>query len=152
MRRHVGIVALGLALMATAVAGFFVWRGAATSSAAQVVVDDAATPSGWKTIEYEGVRVDIPSEWERSDRRDCEFAFERWAQPDEVGCDARGDGVSFYVSATFDPKYGPGLRRGDATIDGAAWAGYTDAGDYAVYVSGEDRGLVAEVLQSARST
>jgi hypothetical protein len=121
-RRHLGIVALGLVLVAAAVAGFFMWRGAATSSAAQVVVDDAATPSGWKTVDYEGVRVDIPSEWARSDRRDCEFAFERWAQPDEVGCDAKGDGVSFYVSATFDPKHGPGVMRGDATVDGAAWA------------------------------
>ena len=133
------------------VAAFFVWRGATTSSAAQVV-DDAATPSGWKTIEYEGVQVHIPSEWRRSDRSDCEFAFERWAPPDEVGCDAKGDGVSSYVSATFDPKYGPGMRRGDAAVDAAAWAGYTYAGDYAVYVSGEDRGLVAEVLQSARPT
>src|SRR3954466_6125313 len=114
MRRHVGIVALGLVLVTAAVGGFFMSQRPATSSAAQVV-DDAATPSGWKTIEYQGVRVDIPFGWERSDREDCEFAFERWAQPDELGCDANGDGVSFYVSATFDPRYGPGLRRGDAT-------------------------------------
>src|SRR5512139_787430 len=46
MRRHVGIAALGLLLVTAAVGGFFIWRGTATSSAAPVVVDDAATPSG----------------------------------------------------------------------------------------------------------
>jgi hypothetical protein len=97
------------------------------------------------------VRVDIPSEWERTDRGNCEFAFERWAQRDEVGCDATAAGVSFYVSASFDPRFGPGLRRSRPPIDGGSWAGYAYAGDYAVYVSGDDRSVLGQVLDSARS-
>lgn len=38
---------------------------------------------GWKTIEYDGVRVDIPATWERWDMGSCEFTFERW---DRQGC------------------------------------------------------------------
>lgn len=149
MRTRAGILALGLVVVTAVVLGLLAWWGTAARPGAQVV-DGAPAPSGWKTIELEGVRVDIPSEWKRSDRGSCEFAFERWAAPEEVGCDATGEGVSFYVSATFDPAYGPGLRRADASVD-AAWAGYAYAGDYAIYVSGDDRDLLAEVLRSARS-
>jgi hypothetical protein len=151
LRWRIVILAVGLLAVTAAVGGFFMWRGTATGSGAQVV-DAAAAPIGWKTIEFEGVRVDIPSEWERSDRSDCEFEFERWAQQDEVGCDTTGDGVSFYVSATFDPHDRPGLKRRDASTDAKGWAGYTYVGDYAVYVSGENRGVLAEVLRSVRST
>jgi hypothetical protein len=40
--------------------------------------------------------------------------------------------------------YGPGIRRGDPEVDNAAWAGYVYAGDYAVYVAGDDRGVSKE--------
>lgn len=116
------------------------------------VVDTGGAPAGWKTIEYEGVRVDIPASWARVDRSDCEFGFERWAEPDETGCETVGDGVSFYASATFDPRHGPGLRHHDPPVDGAAWAGYVYAGDHAVYAAGDDRAVVSAILRSARAT
>ncbi|MDQ3690921.1 MAG: hypothetical protein M3406_12995, partial [Chloroflexota bacterium] len=62
---------------------------------------------GSKTIEYEGVEIDIPSTWERLDMSDCEFQSERWAQPDSPPCDFEG-GAAFYGSTTFDPAHGPG--------------------------------------------
>lgn len=145
MRRRTRIIALAVVLVA-ALTGV-VWRGVARESGARVVTGTSAA-SGWKTIAYRGVRVEIPTGWQRSDRDDCEFEFERWAEPAETGCATEGEGVSFYGSATFDPAYGPGLRRGDAVLDGAAWAGYTETGDYAVYTSGADRELVADILDS----
>nr|BFE74027.1 hypothetical protein GCM10020092_073280 [Actinoplanes digitatis] len=99
----------------------------------------------WQTIEYRGVKVDIPADWKRLKKDDCEFQFEQWAPPGSHPCDFKG-GVRFYGSATFDPAHGPGVRRTTGT-----WSGYVYAGDYAVYVSGADRDLVQRVLDSARA-
>lgn len=112
------------------------------------VVADSPSREGWKTVEYDGVRVDIPSAWERVDMGDCEFQFERWARPDSPPCDFE-EGVAFYGSATFDPAHGPGVRR--TTENGTpTWAGYTYAGDFAVYASYSDRAILRGVLASAR--
>jgi hypothetical protein len=116
------------------------------------VVSDPATRQGWKTIEHEGVRVDIPAAWERTDMDDCEFRFEHWAPPDSSACGFDG-GVAFYASAVFDPAHGLGIRRADTTAaDASTWGGYAYAGDFAVYASDDDRKLVEEVLDSARTT
>jgi hypothetical protein len=77
----------------------------ATSDATPAAVVDSSPDSNWQTIEYHGVRVDIPVAWERSDMDDCEFKFEHWAPLDSGAC-GRGSGVSFYASATFDPAEG----------------------------------------------
>lgn len=112
------------------------------------VVGDSPSREGWKTVEHDGVRVDIPSAWERVDMGDCEFQFERWARPDSPPCDFE-DGVAFYGSATFDPAHGPGVRR--TTENGTpTWGGYAYAGDFAVYASYGDRAIVRDVLRSAR--
>jgi hypothetical protein len=109
----------------------------------------ATARRGWKTVEYRGVRFDIPSAWEPVETSDCEFRFPRWAPPDSPPC-GRGGGVALYGSATFDPAHGPGVRR--TTEKGAAaWAGYVRAGDYVVYASDADRGVVRIVLDSARA-
>ena len=113
---------------------------------AEVVAE--SPQAGWKTIQYHGVRVDIPSAWERTDMGGCEFEFEHWAPPGAADCGLDG-GVAFYASATFDPAHGPGVRRtGDS--QGAAWGGYTEAGQFAVYVSDGDRAVVMQVLRSTR--
>jgi len=105
---------------------------------------------GWKTIEYAGVRIDIPVAWKRLDRSGCESAAEHWGPPPSDPC-AFERGVGFYVSASFDPAYGPGVRR--STEDGtSAWGGYVLAGDLAVYASSEERGVVKRVLDSARAS
>jgi hypothetical protein len=114
------------------------------------VVGDSSSQDGWKTIEYQGVRVDIPSDWGRLDPSECEFQIERWAQPDSPPCDFE-QGAAFYASATFDPADGPGVRR--TTENGSAtWAGYVDSGDFVVYASDADRGVVQELLDSVRVT
>jgi len=107
-----------------------------------------STHDEWKTIEYQGVQVEIPAAWTRAATEDCEFQFERWTPPDLPACRPDG-GLAFYPSATFDPKDGPGIRRGDAAGGAAAWAGYVYAGDFAVYASGDDRDLIHHVLRSA---
>ena len=122
----------------------------ATADATPAAVVDSSPDSNWQTIEYHGVRVDIPVAWERSDMDDCEFKFEHWAPLDSGAC-GRGSGVSFYASATFDPAHGPGVHRSDTA--GAAepsWGGYVGAGDVDVYVADDSRDLVVRVLDSVR--
>jgi|SRR4051794_4794977 len=124
--------------------------GASDDSRSALVLD-ASAPDGWKTIEYRGVQVEIPEGWTRSDVADCEFPFERWTPPRQPACSPDG-GVAFYVSASFDPLHGPGVRHDDTGKDVPAWAGYVYAGDYAVYVADDDRDLVQQVLSSADAT
>lgn len=109
-----------MALVCTGIlAGGFLWYAERDSHAE--VVTESSTPGGWKTIEYQGVRVDIPASWEPTDTDDCEFHFERWAPPASPECDGDG-GVAFYGSATFDPAHGPGVRRTDSP-DSPIWEG-----------------------------
>jgi len=125
----------------------FVWFRTASDPRSEVV-GDSPSRAAWKTVEYEGVQIDIPSGWERLETDDCEFQFERWARPDSPPCDFE-EGAAFYGSATFDPAHGPGVRR--TTENGTpAWGGYTVVGDFAVYASYGDRDLVRDVLASAR--
>ena len=122
----------------------------ATSGPRSEVVGDSPSAEGWKTIEYGGVTIEIPSAWERLDMSDCEFQSERWAEPDSPPCDFEG-GAAFYGSATLDPANGPGVRR--TTENGiATWGGYVYSGDFAVYASDSDRDLVQAVLDSAQVT
>jgi hypothetical protein len=136
-----------LAAVAALLVVAFVWFRPASDPRSEVV-GDSPSRAGWKTVEYEGVRIDIPSTWERVEMDDCEFQFERWAPPGSSPCDFE-EGAAFYASATFDPARGPGVRR--TTENGTpAWGGYTLVGDFAVYISYGDRDLVRDVLASAR--
>lgn len=111
-------------------------------------VGDSPSREGWQTIEYQRVRIDIPSTWKRLDMGDCEFEFERWARPGSPPCEFE-EGAAFYAAATFDPAFGRGVRR--TTENGSpTWGGYTFAGDYAVYATYGDRDVVQQVLDSAR--
>ena len=121
---------------------------ASCDDSGSVVVTDSAA-DGWKTIEYQGVQVDIPAGWTRSDVDNCEVQFERWTPPDLPACSPDG-GVSFYASATFDPAHGPGIRHAVAANGAADWSGYVYAGDFAVYAADDDSVLVQHVLRSAR--
>jgi hypothetical protein len=114
------------------------------------VVDESADPTRWKTIEYEGVRVDIPATWERLDMGDCEFQFEHWAPPDSPTC--RTDaGVAFYGSRTFDPAHRPGVKRAEVPgPDTPDWYGYVYAGEFAVYASDDDLAVVKGILGSVK--
>jgi hypothetical protein len=134
------------AVCAGLLAGGFLWYAAERDHHAKVVAE-SSTP-GWKTIEYQGVNVDIPVAWEPVDMDDCEFQFEQWAPPNSRECGLDG-GVAFYGSATFDPALGPGVRRTNST-DSPTWGGYAYAGDFAVYASDDDRDLVQKILKSAR--
>jgi hypothetical protein len=115
------------------------------------VVHESPHARGWKTIEYDGVRVDVPAAWERWDTGSCEFTFERWGPPGLPACAPDAAGVAFYDDATFDPARGPGVGRAETPGPGTPdWAGYVRAGDVAVYASDDDRAVVEGVLGSAR--
>lgn len=137
---------LTVALVGTVVpAGVLLGGGHRDADHAEVVSGSAT--SAWKTIEYRGVRVDIPASWEPRDMDDCEFRFEVWAPPEVDGC-AWAGGMAFYGAATFDPPRGPGVERVESH-DEPEWGGYTLAGDFAVYAAADDRTVVERVLQSA---
>ena len=143
------LVVAAAAASAALFAVVFIWFQT-TSGPRSEAVGGAPSREGWKTVDYEGVQIDIPSAWERLDMSECEFQFERWARPDSPPCDFEG-GAAFYGSATFDPAQGPGIRR--TTENGTAtWGGYVYSGDFAVYVSDGDRDVTQEVLDSARVT
>ena len=134
-----GVAVLVLGVVVALVVLWYAGRGGA---------DVVAEGSGSKTIEYDGVRVEIPGSWERLDQGGCEFEFEVWAPRGTPPC-SWSRGVAFYGSATFDPSNGPGVHRDDELRE-ARWSGYTYAGDYAVYVGDDDRAVVRRILASAR--
>lgn len=106
-------------------------------------VDEGTPGTGWKTIEYQDVRADLPADWERLS--DCAFEFELWGPPGSPACEF-GASVAFY-DAPFDPTHGPGVRRNDAN-EGADWAGYTGVNGIVVYVSADNRNVVEDILSS----
>lgn len=143
--RRLAAAALLIALLVAALA----WLQADDSSHSRVV-GESPTHEAWKTVEHDGVRVDVPAAWERLDTDTCEFPAERWARPGSPPCEFE-EGVAFYGSSTFDPAHGPGVRR--TTENGRpAWGGYTRVGDFAVYASYGERHLVRDVLDSVRET
>jgi hypothetical protein len=144
------LVAAGCALLlAIALISFRTTTGkppATTEKPAATTERPPAAPPAWQTVEYQGVRIDLPATWARSDTSGCEFQFPKWAPPGSAPCDA-GTSAGLYGSATFDPAYGPGVRK---TTGAGTWAGWVYAGDFAVYATGTDRELVQRVLDSAR--
>jgi hypothetical protein len=141
------ILAASAALLSAALIGY----QAASDSGADVVSDSSAQ-AGWKTIEYQGVRVDIPSAWERSDTDDCESPVEeQWGTPGSAGC-FQDAGVSFFSSSTYDAAYPPGVRRRAQDGESNDWAGYVRIGEFAVYTYDRDRAVVGMLLDSARAT
>ena len=146
LRRWLIAAAVLLSLLAAAL----LWHRLTTDGGAEVVDDPSAQP-GWQTIQYQRVRVAIPEGWRRSRMGGCEFQYEHWAPPQSDPC-ASGVGISFYASATFDPAQGPGVRRTGSrgTETSPAWAGYVTVAEVSVYVSADDREVVAAALRSAR--
>jgi hypothetical protein len=142
------LLAAAVACAAVVVAVFLNWPD--DNKPPSEVVGDSPSREGWKTIAYQGVQADVPSAWEWVDMSSCEFHFERWARPDSAGCEFEG-GLGFYGSSTFDPAFGPGVRR--TTENGLrTWGGYAYVGDFAVYASDDNRDVVKGVLDSARLT
>ena len=138
---------LGLAVLACAAVllGVLVRHLTTRADHAEVV---GGTSGGRQTIEYHGVRVDVPRSWSRTDTGGCEFELEHWSPPGASRC-GQGAGVAFLASATFDAATGPGVRlspRGD----GPTWSGYVDRGRTTVFVADDHRALVEQVLGSAR--
>jgi hypothetical protein len=147
-RRSVRFLLFGaaLAMLLAVAAGLY-----ATRDPRAEVIDQSADTEEWKTLEYDGVRVDIPSSWERLDMDDCEFRFERWGPPGVPPCEPDAAGVAFYGSATFDPSLGPGVIKNDGQdLQIPDWEGYVYAGDFAVYASDGNRAVVKGILDSAK--
>lgn len=147
MTRHARTRLL-VALVASAlVVAVVVWSLLVDRSRSHVVGDE--TRPGWKTVELDRVRVDVPQTWERTSRAGCEFEFERWAPRSDSGCNGHV-GVSFFASATFDAAQLPGVLRRWHDGSWSGWGAHTEAGDLAVDVIGPDRALVRRVLATVR--
>jgi hypothetical protein len=101
--------AAGAAVVVSVV--FLAFDGAGSDSVAEVVSDSSAK-TGWMTIEYQGIRVDIPSGWERLEG--CEVPWEHWGR-DGSSCASDG-GVYLGSSTTYDPDRGPGIRRTELMV------------------------------------
>lgn len=115
-------------------------------------VAESSKHGEWRAIEYRGVLVSIPAEWQLLATEGCEFPFERWAPPGTPACDPDAAGVGFYGAATGIMAHGPGVRRTELNgRDAPTWAGYVYAGNYVVHASSNDRDLVEQVLDSART-
>jgi hypothetical protein len=142
---RVRVLAL-VAAIAVAVVAYLVWFQPSDGPRSEVV--DGSREGGWQTIEFQDVREDVPSYWERVDTSDSEFQWERWGPRNTAACTFTA-GVAFYGSALFDPARGPGVGR--STENGkAVWAGYSYAGEFAVYAIHKDRDVVQKVIDSAR--
>lgn len=103
-------------------------------------------PGHWKTIEFEGLRVDIPSTWKPVKANKCEFQFAEH-YPETTVCDET-PGLRLYGRSLFDPYRQPGVQRTN-TSGKAVWSGYIYRGDFAVVASGSNREMVQRVLGSA---
>jgi len=101
----------------------------------------------WKTIEYEGVQVDVPSDWEKSDQTGCGIPVEGWSAPSTKACKFI-EGIAFFGTGTFDLKGQPTEIR--TKPDGSGYGGYVIVGSLAVAADSADREVVQGVLDSAR--
>ena len=115
---------------------------------------------GWQTLVHEGEPVneddearvvfDVPDTWERLDTSGCEFEFARYGPADGDPCSEIG--VLVVGSATFDPKFGPGLRpASDYGDTEGEWLGYVYTGQLVVDVQTDDKQLALRILGSVRS-
>jgi hypothetical protein len=119
---------------------------AAATGSPRIATSEVPKPrDGWKTVDHDGVQVDVPADWVRPDTSGCEFAFVQWAPAGSPPC-RMTTGVVFYGAATFDPAHRPGVRQDK----GKTWSGYVYAGELAVFAAGTDRELVQDVLDTAR--
>jgi hypothetical protein len=112
------------------------------------VVENNGVAEGWRTIEYQGVAVDLPEAWQRVDNSGCKFDLEHWGPGSARAC-GYAAGLMFFSSFTYDPAHGPGLRR-DEPGQASRWSGYVRVEDLAVFVAHDDRSVARGVLSSAR--
>jgi hypothetical protein len=134
-----------------ALLGLVLWLGGVVgplreADAGTRVTGDAARP-GWKTLKRDGVRVDVPEGWRRLPTDGCRAGEdETWGPAGATSCS--DEGVSFPEPTTFDPRHEDGVVAAGIGAADPAWSGYVHTGDVVVSVSGEDRDLVRDVLDS----
>ena len=109
------------------------------------------TDDGWQTIGYDGVEVDLPSGLGQDGHLGLRVQL-RALGPAGVLSRARRPAVlAFYVSATFDPAHRSGSIRSESPEGLPSFSGYVYGGDYAAYVSTDDRDRAWRVLASFRA-
>lgn len=145
---------LASCFVAVAVA-LVVWWSTSSDDGAVVVDDSPAGVSGisTKTLEYEGIRVDVPSSWVRMDLGEFELPHEMWGPPVQNPCHAE-TGASIYASATFNPATGQGVHRVDGTAMPCrtVWGGSEDVGDVSVYIQDTSMDVVRSALASVAAS
>ncbi len=112
------------------------------------VATDPPAPTPWRTVEHQGVLVDIPSSWVRLDTSTCVFDGTRYGPHDSDPCTFDHDGLVVADSAETEPYRPPGVV-GKATM-GVGWTGFVNAGDSIVSVQTGDREEARRILGTVR--
>ena len=140
-RAAAGIAAV--AVLAVPVALLAVDRDSNDDGHGRLAHDPAA---GWRTVEYEGVAVDVPSGWQQHDVSTCLGVAFRYGPPDADPCSLDNDGLMIVPLADTESYRGPGVFRWKLTD----WAGHVPIGDWVVGVQSDERDLAQRVLGSSR--
>lgn len=104
--------------------------------------------SGWKRVEFHGVRVSVPANWKRVNTSRCDEQAARWAPPRADACGAT-NGLTFEGLAMLDGYSVAGIENMRRAANGA-WVGRVDTGDFAVFALDFDPDLVEKILRSIR--
>lgn len=130
------VIAVGLAWYAT--------RGPCAE-----VVEQPTDPTGWKAIEYEGVRVGFLAPGSGWTGVTASSSSSTGDHPTHLRADRRGASPSTSPRRSIPPTALTSRRTETPGSGAAEWAGYVYAGDFAVYASDDDRAVVERVLDSA---
>ncbi|WP_345455255.1 hypothetical protein [Nocardioides marinquilinus] len=138
---------LGLVVGVVAVAGLAVWLSRPEVPGPRAESTDSSR-EGWQRLSYDDIRVDVPQSWAFQKSDDCLADVEHWGPPTAATCGERA-GVTFQDSSLYDPGAEPGTVVSVQVAGVQSWSGYVIVGGVVVSVTGEDRAIVTEVLESA---
>ena len=111
-------------------------------------VSSSPGTEGWRTVDFDSVRVDVPSTWAASWNRKCGSQWPRWGPPGSRRCKSNL-GLRVYTSGVIETFIPPGLHPPTSTAPDL-WTGYVDFEGATVFVSHPDQAVVKRVMDSVR--
>ncbi len=103
-------------------------------------------PSGdWQQFDAQGVRFELPTGWAQLD---CPSSANLFGP--SPGLCGRGEYLTLYAEALFDPAMAPGKVISDEEEGETLWTGYVFAGDWAVFVRTHEQQLTEDILATVR--
>ncbi|MEZ0579572.1 hypothetical protein [Nocardioides sp. MH1] len=152
-RRRTARVAVGTAaaIVLAVPVGLAVAAGGGGADVDRSAGDPTTTvdPGGWRTVERDDVRVEMPGDWQRFTCDFDGFTSDVYGPTEHDACSFRTY-LAFYGSATYDAVSSPGFVTAGTGGAAARAQGYVYAGEYAVSVATVDQDLTRHVLATAR--